>query len=116
MTLKCILIVYMCVVLGNYGSHVSDGNGFSNRCLFFSVHKAHSCMHMVLMSEFMNPRMVWCFDGETFMGVMRLLGEACNKSCANQGIPSTNLLMRRYVLGLHLLMNHPDLLLWRNAR
>jgi hypothetical protein len=73
-------------------------------------------MHMVLMSEFMNPRMVWCFDGETFMGVMRLLGEACNKSCYSAGIPSTNLLMRRYVLGLHLLMDDPDLLLWRSAR
>ena len=81
-----------------------------------SQYKAHSCMHMVLMSEFMNPRMVWCFDGETFMGVMRLLGEACNKSCTSAGIPSTNLLMRRYVLGLHLLMDDPDLLLWRSAR
>ena len=81
-----------------------------------SQYKAHSCMHMVLMSEFMNPRMVWCFDGETFMGVMRLLGEACNKSCANAGIPSTNLLMRRYVLGLHLLMKDPNLLRWRSAK
>ena len=81
-----------------------------------SVHKAHSCMHMVLMSHFMNPRMVWCFGGETFMGVMRLLGEACNKSCANQGVPSTNLLMRRYVLGLHLLMKDPNLLRWRSAK
>ena len=80
-----------------------------------SVHKAHSCMHMVLMSHHINPRMVWCFDGETFMGVMRLLGQACNKSCASQGGPSTNLLMRRYVIGLHLLMEDTNLLLWHKA-
>jgi hypothetical protein len=66
------------------------------------VFEAHSCMHMVLMSHHMNPRMVWCFGGETFMGVMRLLGEACNKSCLGQGVPSTNLLMRRYAIGIAL--------------
>jgi len=80
-----------------------------------SHYKAHSCMHMALMSNFMNPRMVWCFGGETFMGVMRLLGEASNKSCSYQGLPSTNLLMRRYVVGLHLLMTDPNLLRWRSA-
>ena len=58
-----------------------------------SQYKAHSCMHMVLMSEFMNPRMVWCFEGETFMGVMRLLGEASNKSCSYQGSHETHVLM-----------------------
>ena len=80
-----------------------------------SQYKAHSCMHMVLMSHHMNPRMVWCFGGETFMGVMRLLGEACNKSCLGQGVPSTNLLMRRYAIGLHLLMNDTNLLLWKKG-
>ena len=77
-------------------------------------HKAHSCMHMALMAEFINPRAVWCFSGETFMGVMRLLGEASNKSCANQGVPSTNLVMRRYVIGMHLLMTDANLLRWRS--
>ena len=88
---------------------------FEPMSVVLSVHKAHSCMHMVLMSHHMNPRMVWCFDGETFMGVMRLLGQACNKSCASQGGPSTNLLMRRYVIGLHLLMEDTNLLLWHKA-
>jgi hypothetical protein len=49
------------------------------------------------------------------MGVMRLLGEACNKSCLGQGVPSTNLLMRRYAIGLHLLMNDTNLLLWKKG-
>ena len=80
-----------------------------------SQYKAHSCMHMVLMSEFMNPRMVWCFGGETFMGVMRLSGEASNKSCSYQGLPTTNLLMQRYVAGLNLLMTDANLLLWKSA-
>ena len=71
-------------------------------------------MHMVLMSEFMNPRMVWCFGGETFMGVMRLLGEASNKSCSANAVASTNLSMRRYVVGLHLLMKDESLLLWHS--
>ena len=77
-----------------------------------SQYKAHSCMHMVLMSEFINPRMVWCFGGETFMGVMRQLGEASNKSCACQGVPSTNLCMRRYAIGLHLIMSDQSLVRW----
>ena len=81
-----------------------------------SQYKAHGVMHMALMSEFMNPRMVWCFGGETFMGVMRLLGEASHKSCGDQGLPSTSLLMRRYVVGLHLLMDDPNLLVWRGAQ
>ena len=98
--------LHLYIVLGNYGSYVCDGDGF---------HKAHSCMHMVLMSNFMNPRMVWCFGGETFMSVCRLLGEASNKSCANQGVPSTSLVMRRYAAGLHLLMKDPNLLRWRDA-
>ena len=72
-------------------------------------------MQMALMSEVMNPRMVWCFEGETFMGVMRLLGEASNKSCSYQGLPSTNLLMRRYAVGLHLLMTDVNLLRWRSV-
>jgi hypothetical protein len=69
-------------------------------------------MHMALLCEFINPRMVWCFGGETFMGVMRLLGEASNKSCTTMGVPSTNLTMRRYAVGLNLLMEDESLLLW----
>ena len=84
---------------------------------FISMHKAHVCMHMVLMSRHMNPRMVYgCLSGEieTFMGVMMLLGEACDKSCLGQGLPCTNLFMRRCVIGLHILMNNTNLLFWKS--
>ena len=44
--------------------------------LFQLTQKGHSCMHMFKRSGHMNPRRVWCYKFEDFMGHMRILALA----------------------------------------
>lgn len=39
--------------------------------------KAHSCCHSCVLSGEINPRKVWCFKFEDYMGHMRRLASSC---------------------------------------
>jgi hypothetical protein len=72
-------------------------------------------MHAALLSRFMNPARVWCFNSEAYMGKCRILGEACNKASGNGlGVATCNYIIRRYLHAMHLTMTHTDIWLWRD--
>ena len=71
-------------------------------------HKAHSAMHAAILCKELNPRVAWCFSAESFMGVCRRL--ALKSNLSHQGtVPSCNLLMQKYCVGMYLAMRDPDM-------
>ena len=72
-------------------------------------------MHAAMLCRSLNPRMCWCFSSESYMGKCRCLALACNKASGNGGgAKSCNLIVRRYLVAMHLTMQNPDVWLWRD--
>ncbi|MDA8582845.1 hypothetical protein N9L68_01405 [bacterium] len=79
--------------------HLSIARG--ERCYNF-VFKLHHCWHIVDHARWINPRVVWCYEFEDFIGVMT----AAAKSCIG-GSPMTiigNKVLDNYLLVLILCM------------
>ena len=47
--------------------------------LFNTTLKTHDLIHLALHSHQINPRVVWNFCGESYMGILKLLGANCVK-------------------------------------
>jgi hypothetical protein len=90
------------------GSQILDIRNSRVALSYFGLHKAHSAMEAALLCKELNPRVAWCFAAESFMGVCRLLALKSNKS--HQGeVPSCNLLMQKYCVGMFRAMEDPDM-------
>ena len=67
-------------------------------------------MHSAIMCKQVNPRLVWCFNSESFMGVCRTLGLASAKASGNGlGHKTCNLVMKRYETGMHVALQDLDM-------
>ena len=74
-------------------------------------------MHSALLCKEVNPRLVWCFNSESFMGVCRDLGLASAKASGNGlGHKSCNLAIKRYETAMHVTMENLDMYLRMSAR
>ena len=76
-------------------------------------------MHSAIMCKQVNPRIVWCFNSESFMGVCRALGLASAKASGNGlGHKTCNLVMKRYETDLIVPIDHCRLIIvfadWAN--
>jgi hypothetical protein len=47
--------------------------------LFTVTSKTHFVMHIAILAEHINPRLLWCFSGEDMMGKQRLMCDDCVK-------------------------------------
>ena len=65
----------MCHVQGLLFDHFSD----EPVQLFNTTLKTHDLIHLALLSHQINPRVVWNFCGESYMGILKLLGANCVK-------------------------------------
>ena len=82
-------------------------------CNTYVLYKAHSAMECALLCKQINPRVIWCFSSETFMGVCRKLALSSNQGYKGKaGIQSCNLLAKKYALGLHFVMDNSEFFLW----
>ena len=50
--------------------------GKEETTLFADIPKLHTWLHSVLASEYLNPRLTWCFRQEDYMGVQRCLARS----------------------------------------
>ena len=85
----------MCHVQGLLFDHFSD----EPAQLFNTTLKTHDLIHLALLSHQINPRVVWNFCGESYMGILKLLGANCVKGVAPQDACTKMLHHRSY--GMH---------------
>ena len=62
--------------------------------------KTHMLIHSAMLSQYLNPRRVWCFAGEDFMRKVQRIGEACvaGNNASQAGVK----MVSHYLLGMHL--------------
>ena len=79
---------------------------FLEERLFNLTQKAHFLQHISLLTEFLNPRLAWCFQGEDMQRRMACLA----KSSVNGLQPGQTIgkMFRRYRLALHLTLQDND--------
>ena len=59
--------------------HVSQHFADEGLPLFSDIPKIHCWLHTVLASQFLNPRLTWCFRQEDNMNAHRTLAQSCCK-------------------------------------
>ena len=70
-------------------------------------------MPSALLCKQMNPRVVWCFSSESYMGMCRKLALASNTASGNGlGVKSCNLVIERYEGAMHITMENLDMYFW----
>ena len=70
-------------------------------------------MHSAVLCKEMNPRVVWCFSSESYIGSCRKLALASSKGSGNGlGYKSCNLVVRRYGGAMHLTLENLELYIW----
>ena len=67
--------------------------------LFNSTAKCHMVLHSCLLSDRINPKLVWCFMGEDFMRKIQKLGESCVRG--NKAAAVSQKMMMHYRLAMH---------------
>ena len=70
--------------------------------MFTITQKSHFQAHLALTCDTVNPAAVWCYKGEDYMHVMRVLTENCVKG--NSAVQVSHKLAEHYRLALHLEM------------
>ena len=73
--------------------------------LFNYTIKNHYLIHIALMSKYLNPSLVWCYQGEDFVGRMKILVQQCIKALPAHKV--FNKAMQKYVHGLSFLLRVP---------
>ena len=68
------------------------------------VSKLHSLYHVAEFSRYMNPRFIWAYGGEDFMGTMVMSGKACVTSSPMHLIG--NKVMENFRLALNILLEN----------
>ncbi len=85
--------------------------------LFQLTQKGHSAMHAALLCRSWNPRFSWCFGAESWMATGRRLALACAKASGNgNGVATTRLLIKTWLLAMHYTMQEPEKWAWRGQR
>ena len=74
--------------------------------LFQLTQKGHYVMHCCLRGDEMNPRRVWCYSGEDFMGKCRDL--AASSSRGNVLWQVSQKMVKKYLRALDLTLTDPD--------
>jgi hypothetical protein len=67
--------------------------------LFSVTIKGHHVLHSVYRSNWIHPKMCWCFGGESFMKVIKQLHASCTKSLAP--IKATVKTSEKFMMALH---------------
>ena len=67
--------------------------------LFTMTQKSHFLAHLALTCDKVNPSVVWCYKGEDYMHVMRVLTENCVKG--NSALQVSHKIAEHYRLALH---------------
>ena len=70
-----------------------------NKQLFSLTGKIHMVLHSCLLSDRINPKLVWCFMGEDFMRKVQKLGESCVRG--NKTAAVSQKMMMHYRLAMH---------------
>ncbi len=70
------------------------------RCMYSVTAKFHYACHMINFSNCINPRYVWTYGGEDFVGRMARLGHMCLFGTPIQKL--TLVMAERYRVGMHL--------------
>ena len=55
--------------------------GLQSMKLFNVVPKTHYLAHICLVSQYINPRLAWCYMGEDFMQRIRKVAGGCMRGC-----------------------------------
>ena len=75
--------------------------------MFDMTSKAHSVLHIAMLSKHINPRATWCFRGEDMMQKAQALLQSCVRG--NNGALCFRKMLSHYRFGLHLLFEeHKD--------
>ena len=71
--------------------------------LFAVTSKLHSLIHIASLAAFLNPQRVWCFAGETYMNVCKVLCKQCVHGVKPQFAPAK--MMHHFQLAMHYQMS-----------
>ena len=74
--------------------------------LFQLTQKGHYAMHCCLRGAEMNPRRVWCYSGEDFMGKCRDLAASCSRGNVMWQVSMK--LVKKYLIALDLTLTDPS--------
>ena len=70
------------------------------KLLFDITVKSHYMAHLMIQSEWLNPRLSWTFAGEDFMHIMKILAQSCVRG--TQGPKVAAKMLAKYSLTLDL--------------
>ena len=66
--------------------------------LFNMTTKFHEVWHVIYFGRFLNPRMMWCYSFEDFIGKIKKAAQSC--VCATQMHNILGTLVGNYILAL----------------
>jgi hypothetical protein len=75
-------------------------NGLLGIPLFKVTVKTHYFMHSAFQAMYLNPRLSWCFAGEDFMKVVKIIALACASGASLH--KAGEKVVQKYCWGLHL--------------
>jgi len=82
--------------------HLSQHFADEGLPLFSDIPKIHCWLHSVLASQFLNPRLTWCFRQEDNMNARRTLAQSCCRGIRGPQVTAKMVAKMRIALHLQL--------------
>ena len=79
-------------------NHIATLSMHRGDLLFNMTTKFHEVWHVVYFGRFLNPRMMWCYSFEDFIGKIKKAAQSCVAATKMHNIPGK--LMGNYILAL----------------